>query len=949
MITNTKSFTARCGVFLALLMAGSATPALAQTASQTDESTAPDTDQADEPDADDEIITVIGTRIPGLPTDGPVPTETITREDIIESGAGTLIEVLEDLPVTTGGGQTFSTATAGALSSDTPVGASAVSLRGLGASATLTLINGRRAQISAFARGQESFIDASSIPLAAIERVEVLPSGASAIYGADAVAGVVNYVLRSDFEGIELSGSYGNSTADTDEGRFNLTGVVGTRLGERNSVMLVVDYFKRNPFFLRDRAISANSFRPSQQGFYPSFNDLFFLVDANDQTEEPQDGGCPADDFGVGNLGEFCEVNTNAFVSAKDRLETIGGLFTHQFEISDSLTWYNDVLYQHVESRGISSPANFSRTPVDPENPFWPAALQQDIVDEGGVGDFSDFFGFPIFAWGKIPEPRAVEISSDSYRITSGFKGDISDDWQFDVAFLFGGNDRVQRGLSGLYLSENFYDLNLGNICTDGTRVERWDVDPERPDADFVGDTCEGVGKTTLWYNPFGGQATQEDGVLDLLETQAERTGKSRLYAVDGFVNGNLFEMPAGMVKVALGGEFRRETLNDTPSGVAVASANNPEPILGFSSTSAEASRNSWSAFGELYIPLADTLDVQIAGRFDDFQGFGSDFNPKIAARWQPLEWLALRGNYSTSFRAPSLAQSGAGVLLSSYRVDCEATPGACDGDATEDGEALLSEDVGNPALGAENARSFGGGIVIQPGNGIELLVDYWNIRHEDLVGIDEDDFIRRALGGEFPVVGPGELPTGTAGLEVTGGFVTDAHFQITNLGFQKTDGIDFVYTHRFADGPAGRFTLTADVTHIFNFERQGSPASPVEQLAGDYLYPDWIASSRLRWRKGDWRASVAGYYTSGYRDDPSDRTLEALGLPTGEDYFVDDHVTFDLSVSYDFARDSYIQLAVRNIFDADPPRVLGSSSNVDLYNHDLIGRYATVRVTKRF
>ena len=142
MITNTKSFTARCGVFLALLMAGSATPALAQTASQTDESTAPDTDQADEPDADDEIITVIGTRIPGLPTDGPVPTETITRQDIIESGAGTLIEVLEDLPVTTGGGQTFSTATAGALSSDTPVGASAVSLRGLGASATLTLING---------------------------------------------------------------------------------------------------------------------------------------------------------------------------------------------------------------------------------------------------------------------------------------------------------------------------------------------------------------------------------------------------------------------------------------------------------------------------------------------------------------------------------------------------------------------------------------------------------------------------------------------------------------------------------------------------------------------------------------------------------------------------------------------------------------------------------------
>ena len=155
---------------------------------------------------------------------------------------------------------------------------------------------------------------------------------------------------------------------------------------------------------------------------------------------------------------------------------------------------------------------------------------------------------------------------------------------------------------------------------------------------------------------------------------------------------------------------------------------------------------------------------MQLAGRFDDFEGFGSDFNPKIAARWEPVEWLALRANYATSFRAPSLAQSGAGVLLSSYRVDCEATPGACDGDAAADGEALLSEDVGNPNLGAENARSFGGGIVLTPNRDIEFRVDYWNIRHENLVGIDEDDFIRRALAGEFAVAEPGGLPTGTPG-----------------------------------------------------------------------------------------------------------------------------------------------------------------------------------------
>lgn len=464
-----------------------------------------------------------------------------------------------------------------------------------------------------------------------------------------------------------------------------------------------------------------------------------------------------------------------------------------------------------------------------------------------------------------------------------------------------------------------------------------------------MGETCEDNGGTTLWYNPFGGQVAQEAGVAELLATQAERSGRSRLYAFDASVNGTLLEMPAGPLKAAFGGEFRRETLRDEPSGVAVATVDNPEPILGFSSTSAEADRNSWALYGELYVPLADGLDVQLAGRFDDYEGFGSDFNPKVAARWEPAPWLALRANYSTSFRAPSLAQSGAGVLLSSYRVDCEATPGACDGDAAADGEALLSEDVGNPALGAENARSFGGGVVLQPNADMEVRIDYWNIRHEDLVGIDEDDFIRRALAGEFEVVGDGALPTGTPGLEVANGFVTDAHFQITNLGFQKTDGIDFGYTHRLGGGSAGDFSLSADATRILNFERKASEASPLEELAGDYLYPDFIATGRLRWRKGALRATVSGHYKSGYLDDPSDRTLDALGLPLDADYEVDDYLTFDFSVSYDFAEDSFIQLAVRNLLDAEPPRVLGASANVDLFNHDLIGRYATVRVTKRF
>jgi iron complex outermembrane receptor protein len=937
----------------AIIAAALAAPAGAQTASEPAIAPLP---APAEPDTLPQI-TVTGTRIKGLDLGGALQGIQVDRQAILESGASELVEVLQDLPVTGGGRGTFSTATAGPLSGDTPVGATSVSLRGLGASATLTLINSRRASVSAFARGQESFIDASSIPTAAVERVEILPNGASALYGADAVAGVINYVLRRDFNGLELSASYGDSTAKSNEDKLNFSAVAGVS-GDEHSLMVVFDYYRRNPFFLRDREASAVSFRPSQQGFYPSFNDLSLMVD--DQTEEPQDGGCAAEDFGVGNLGEFCEVNTNAFVSASDRYESYSGMLTHRWAVNDSITLFNEFIYSRSDSRGTSSPANFSRAPVDPDNPFWPAALKEDLRIEGGCSSFNCFRRFPIFAWGKYPEPRAVEVSSTSFRLVSGFEAELGGTWSMESAFSVGGNDREQTGASGLVRSLPFYELNLGNQCTDGTKVRRWDINPARPTARYVGNTCEAVGKTTLWYNTFGGQTTQAPGVEEILETTARRTGKSRAYAFDVSASGDVFDFAGRTVKAALGAEFRREVLRDSPSGEAVATNSNPEPILGFSSTSASARRNQYSLFGEFYVPVTDTFDLQLAGRYDNYSGFGGDFNPKIAGQWRPTDWVALRGNWSTSFRAPSLAQSGAGVLLSSYRVRCSVTPEACSGNPNATGQALLSEDVGNPELGAENARSYSVGVVVEPTRTMDLRLDFWSIRHDDLVGIDRDDFIRRAIAGEFPVVAEGALPTGQPGLEarnivrdpsgrIVSALVTDAHFQISNLGFQKTQGLDLGYTWYIPETRFGRFTFLFDATYIFKFDRQASQNAPLEELAGDFLYPRLYASGKLRWRSGPVRATFTGNYTGSYEDDPDNRTLQAVGIPPGTRVFVDNYFTADLSVSYDFSQKSYVQLVVRNLFDATPPRVLGSSANVDLYNHDLIGRFITGRIVHRF
>ncbi|HEY8569008.1 TonB-dependent receptor plug domain-containing protein [Microbulbifer sp.] len=912
-----------------------------------------------------EEVVVTGTHIKGLDTEGAVQVVQINRDDIEASGATSPIEILQQLTQTGGGSGTFSTATGGPLSSNTPVGAAGVSLRGLGASSTLVLVNGRRVSVSSFAKGQESFVDVNSIPLSAIERVEVLPSGAAATYGADAVAGVVNFVLRDDFEGSEITLTHGNSTAGTDEGKYNLNWVWG-KSGERSHSMVVVDLFSRNAMYDRDRKLTANSVRPSQQGVYPSFNDDFFLYGSGqsfDQTESGADG-CPADQFGFGRLGEYCEFNTNAVQATQDEYESASVVATFDYEISDKLEWFNNLMLQTNSSRGTASPANFSYVPVDPESPLWPAELVQDIVDTAvehelqgfSPSDFTDFYGYPIFAWGKFPDPRAVEVESSSVRFLSGLRGELGG-WSWEAALNIGRSESEQRGVSGLYKSDAFMNALVGNLCSDGSVVDRWDVNLQSPSRTSygAGETCEDLGKTTAWYNPFNGQAEQVDAINQFVRTDAKRSGESSLYAVDGNISGSWIELPAGAIQVAFGGEFRRESVVDTPSGDAISTTLNPEPILGFSSTSADAARNQWAVYMEQMIPLAANTELQVALRHDYYDSFGGDTNPKVALRHAFNDAIIFRSNWSTSFRAPSLAQVGAGTLLSSYTVDCSVTPAACDGFADEDGEALLSEEVSNDDLKPETATTWGAGFLLKPTEDTEISIDYWNIEHENLIGVEEDDFILRALSGDFPIVGEGELATGQPGLEVAGGFVVDAHFQLSNLGWQKTSGVDMAFTQYFETENWGSFRFTLDGTYMSKFDKLPSAARGIVSEAGEYTYPRWLANSSLRWRMQDWSTTLSARYTHSYHDDPSPRVLDAIQEP-GAEYFlsrvkfdkdggveVDKWLVFDLSVNRDFSNGSWLSLRVNNLLDEEPPLVLGTSANVDHFNHNSMGRFYTL------
>jgi iron complex outermembrane recepter protein len=913
---------------------------------------AQDTDSDDEESAL-EKVTVTGTHIRGIDVEGAQPLKIISREDIEASGADNLIDLFETLTVTGGGEGTFSTRTAGALSTSSPVGSAGVSLRGLGTSSTLTLLNGRRVTVASFANRQESFVDINSIPLAAVDRVEILPSGASALYGADAVAGVVNIILRNDYRGLEVSASYGDSDASSNDSRYNLN-LIGGFGNDRMRGTVVLDWFKREPLFDRDRRETRMEIRPAQQGIYPSFNDLFLMWD--DITEKPEDGGCPADQFvGDGVFGEYCELNRGAIVTTRDRFESWSATGLFNMDINRDIEWFNELSFVRVESRGTSSPAPFSRIPVDPERADWPAGLVRDIMAEGMVDDFSEFFGFPIFAWGAFPDPRQVEVETDNLRVVSGLRGMIGS-WDWESALSYGQSESTQKGVAGLYRTLEFTQAMLGNLCDDGSFGGRWENVLSRNPRFVGGPSCEDLGRRTVVYNPFFGQENQDPLIDELLRTEAARNGESRMYGFDFKTSGDLFELGNGRwVKGAFGYEYRYEDILDDPSPEARSTADNPEPTLRFSFTEAEATRRQNAAYAEFYLPVLDQLELQLAGRFDHYDDFGSDFNPKIAFRWQALENLVFRGSWSTSFRAPSLAQTGAGVTLSSFAIPCDRVPAACGG-VDSGANVVDTELLGNPDLKPETAENVGLGFLWQITPDSDLTVDYWYIDHKNLVGIDDLDFIRRAFAGEFPIVdldaGDAPLGMGMPGLILEGGSVVQANVPLQNFGFQKTDGIDFSYSHRLDLANYGHLRLVADATYLNRFDREFSPTSGAESLAGQWRFPRWLADVSLRWRRDAWGARLAARYTGKYNDDLEglrQDVLDRFGLTPDSKVRVGSWLTFNANVSYDITANSWISLNVDNLLDRSPPFVFGSAAGVDFINHNTMGRFYLMRYTQRF
>ncbi|RUO24331.1 TonB-dependent receptor [Aliidiomarina minuta] len=702
-----------------------------------------------------ERVQVTGSRINRTDVEGASPISIINRDEIDASGYTNLQQILERMP--SAGVGTFSTR--GNSQDSTANGGAAISLRGLGSDATLVLINGRRVAVSSFAEGvANSFVDINSIPVAAIERVEVLKDGASAIYGSDAVAGVVNIILRDDFVGTEAAISYGGTTGPNYD-ETNLSTVWGAGDSDSNTTV-IFDYFKNGSimgsemgrFGTANQAPYGGLDLRSSRGFPGNF-----VVDGEVQI----DPDCPADStFGV-----TCVYDYGPFTMTIPEAERMGAMVLMNRRLNRNLEGYVEFNAQHNRSK-----AGGAATPLDgdagltvpgdhPDNPFG-----QDVeinrfrtVDAG---------------------PRVWSIESDTLRLVTGLRGDLGT-WNWDVAFQKGRNASLQTG-----------GRDQGWVRTDMLQEE---INAGR-------------------YNPFGGTVNSPE-VIDAITTSLTRRGKSHITSVDGSIAGEAFQLGDHYVSMAAGFEYREEDVFDRPDDQFQRGL-----IFGTESVQAEAEREQWAAYLEFLVPLTDDLEFTASGRYDDYSDFGSTFNPQFKVQWRATEEVRFRASYGQGFRAPSLAQIGLGPSeVSQFFTDTYRCP-----DNDPNNPACGATDyvivfTGNEDLDAEESENWNIGAVWQINQDWDLAFDYWSITQDNK--IDRNDFeavYQEHCNDQDSTVCVRQPPQ--PGNEL--GELSVIYNSYVNVSSQEAAGIDFSTNYRVPFDLYGDLRLSLDWSYMTHFEK---------------------------------------------------------------------------------------------------------------------------------
>lgn len=824
-------------------------------------------------------VEVTGSNIKRLNAETASPVQVYTRTDIKQTGANTVRQVLDTITATTTNeirddGNTSSFA----------AGATGVSLRGLGKSATLVLVNGRRVAYFPLADGaKETFVNTDSIPADAIERIEILKDGASAVYGSDAMAGVINIITRRDYQGVGLSAAYqtSESPAIRKEKTVGIVAGWGDLARDRFNVLANLELYERDGYFLSDvlsaypawhKAIVNPAFGDPSLVSYPgnlirgTVNPTTGLFTQATSNFRVPTAACPASQK---NTAGACTTDINGLNQWSDPAKRMNLFTSGRLALGNDMEAFAEISYSKTKTEyqdlpfGMNAPGTayrwfdgYARKVQVVQKPL--LAANNPANTTGGPAGLEYRFMDNTNMW-------SVPAEADQYRVLAGLKGTFRNwDWE----------------------------TTIGRIGADGTKEG---IGAHR--TEFVNAVSSGEYKV-------GGSNSQ--ALLDRMFQRSELGGRNSQNVVDFKASGELFQLPAGPALLAFGGEYRDESLRIKSSQNLL----NAE-IIGRGSVWVEGQRKLYAAFAELEAPIVKGLTANGAVRLDKATGFDAHVSPKLSLRYEALPGtLLLRGTVGSGFRAPNIPETLGIVGLTGFfngTIDpkrCETATKIRDilrtGDANDRADATAAYNSGcsvsipamisaNPNVKPELSRSVTVGFVFDPVKEISIAMDYFRIERRDEIFYRDPDYVlaREDQAGYKDLIARAAISSTDlqraaranalrpgSNISWAAGDLITLLLQYENFGKSMVSGLDLDIKGRFNLGEVGTLNTTFTSTYMLQQKEWDIDAGEYRpNRVGLRNAPRMRVVWGMSLSKGNWTPSLRFNYTTkmAHNNDESD------------------------------------------------------------------------------
>jgi len=888
----------------------------------------------------DQRVQITGSSIKRLVDETALPLQVITKGEIDQMGLSSVDQIIDMLSANVAGNtnQISNNAVFGSDADKTLGGANFANLRGLGPTGTLVLLNGRRVATHGMSGGS---VDLNAIPMDAIARVEVLKDGASAIYGTDAIGGVINFITRTDLQGLTLRASYSTPEQSAAGSRMRISAAGGMGDLQRDGWNLI------GSLTFDDNKILRGTDRPWATGYQPALGltpdstsamhaniiasagtaltTAGTVVGATDPTRytnlnllaiqgrcEEIPGQVPlAPNIVTWNNFGYTQANSryrctrdygrNYMISAPQ--EAVNALLKGTVSLGSSARGSVEVVASRVTNRGEYSPVQVSSSAnatmnLRPDSPYY--LNMQALV---GAAQFNPTL--PI-----------------AYRVN------MLNDLGFRIRENETTNMRVQAAVDGS-LGDYDYVVGLGYGESKGTAT-----------------LVNGFPNTRKWvdlmssgrYNPFAlpGQTQTADVVAAFEDMQMRGKiydGKTNVLQADGTVSGSLGKFLAGDTLFAVGLNLRKETYEfsgsrgfncvDSANAATLAANNNATLTFGCpgNTSSPELTRDIKAVFGEIVIKPLSNLELTLQVRHDEYEVIGGTTNPKVAFRWQPAPMLVVRGSANTGFRAPTSQQVKQGVVESNLTGQFRDPELCADINAPLNATqcARLSTPFragGNPDLKPETSEQATFGFVMEPVKGLQVFADYWQVELKDRIrSLSISEMI-----SNYPLF--------------VGNFVRDPSTRVVqyiqagfvNAAGSKTRGVDFGANYQTM-ALGGRISTSLSGTKMLSHKEQILDTAPFVEFVGKWnnttIYLPWRLNASVGYRTGPWNVTLSGLYRDSYEDQNRGPTAQGGANYTTNEPFkrmVESYATMNLFGTYTGFKGVGITAGVINLLDRQPP-----------------------------